>query len=71
MATPIDELNNVCCPELEIVPCADTESHKHLVCSYSLAVLTNKTVTDICIKDHYRCLLRKDVQTTSYDDLIP
>jgi len=26
-------VKNVCCPQLEIVPCGDTTEHKHLVCS--------------------------------------
>lgn len=49
---------NVCCPELVVVDCADTDEHKHLVCSYSGAILDNETVIDICIRDHSKCVLK-------------
>ena len=49
---------NVCCPELLIVPCADTDEHSHMVCGYSMTVLDNDTIIGICVKNHTSCVLR-------------
>ena len=49
---------NVCCPELMVVDCADTDEHKHLVCGYSRAILDNETVIEVCIRDHHKCILQ-------------
>ena len=50
--------DNVCCPELLIVECADTDEHGHLVCGYSRAVLTNTSIKTICIGDFGKCVLQ-------------
>ncbi len=58
MTTEDRDIDSVCCPELAIVLCADTEEHCHLVCSYSKAVLTNDTVRQQCIGDFSGCVLQ-------------
>lgn len=52
---------NVCCPELQIADCADTDEHKHLMCGYSNTVITNKIVKDICVGNFDKCLMRCEV----------
>lgn len=49
---------NVCCPELLIVPCADTEEHCHLLCGFSKSILENETVKNQCIGDFSKCVLQ-------------
>lgn len=53
-----NEVDNVCCPELEVIACADSDDHKHLICGDSKAILSNNTIIDMCIKDHHKCLLQ-------------
>lgn len=53
-----NQTDNLCCPELVVVDCSDTDEHKHLVCGNSKAILTNDTVIKICITDHHKCLLQ-------------
>jgi len=53
-----EDHNNICCPELAIVPCADTEEHCHLICAYSGAILTNDTIKSQCIGDFSKCVLQ-------------
>ncbi len=49
---------NSCCPELEIIPCSDTDDHSHIICGYSKAILENETIKTICIGNHRSCLLQ-------------
>jgi len=56
---------NVCCPKLMVVDCADTAEHKHLVCNYSKAILDNDTVIKICIKNHGKCVLLNTEEVSS------
>lgn len=51
--------DNVCCPELIIVPCADTEEHCHLACAFSKALLSNSIVRSQCIGDFSKCILQE------------
>lgn len=53
----VRDQDNVCCPKLEIVPCADTEEHCHLICSFSKAILPNTTIKNQCIGDFSKCIL--------------
>ena len=50
--------DNICCHELKIVDCEDTDEHSHLICGNSKAVLKNRTVINMCIPDHTKCLLQ-------------
>ena len=52
---------NVCCPQLEIVPCNDTPEHNHLVC------LAWQTEGDLILDNNYiiRHCLRNDGSYTS------
>lgn len=60
----VEDINgdNVCCPELLIVDCADTDEHCHLVCKFSKAVLANRTVKSQCIGDFSKCILQDGVR---------
>jgi len=49
---------NVCCPMLLIVNCADTVEHAHLVCGYSSAVISNDTVKEICVGNFAKCIVQ-------------
>ena len=51
---------NVCCPDLAVASCADTEEHKHLVCGDSGAVLGNSTIASICLGKWRGCVLWTD-----------
>lgn len=57
-----NENDNICCPELEIFPCGDTEEHSHLVCGFSKAILTNSSVKNQCIGDFSKCILQGKVR---------
>ena len=50
---------NICCPNLEVIECADTKEHKHLVCGFSHAILVNQTIIEMCIGNHEKCVLLK------------
>lgn len=52
------EDENLCCPELMVMPCGDTDEHCHLVCGYSRMVIANITVKSVCIGDFKRCVLQ-------------
>lgn len=49
---------NICCPELLVVECSDTDEHCHLVCGYSKAILANTTIEAQCIDDFNKCILK-------------
>ena len=49
---------NVCCPELLVVDCQDTNEHKHLVCGCSKHILENSTVCKICVGKFADCVLQ-------------
>ena len=51
--------DNVCCPELAVVPCADTKEHCHLLCCFSGALLENETIENQCIGDFSKCILQE------------
>ena len=51
---------NVCCPFLTVADCADTEEHKHLVCTDSNAVISNDTVRELCLGDYSKCVVNKE-----------
>jgi len=53
--------DNICCPELVIAPCADTEEHCHLICAYSGAILTNDAIKNKCIGDFIKCILQGEI----------
>lgn len=53
------ELENYCCPYLEVQSCGDTERHNHLLCSLSMGIISNQTVKKFCINDIDNCLLVK------------
>ena len=48
---------NKCCPLLAVLDCADTEEHKHLICSDSNAVISNDTVRELCLGDYSKCVV--------------
>lgn len=52
---------NVCCPDLMIAECADTKEHNHLVCGFSKAIISNKTVKEVCIGDFDKCINKSGV----------
>lgn len=54
----VKDQDNVCCPELKIIPCGDTKEHCHLICGYSKAILPIDTVKTQCIGDFSKCILR-------------
>lgn len=56
----MSEDENVCCPDLDIIDCADTDEHRHLMCSYSSALLENGTVKQYCLENFKGCVLRKE-----------
>lgn len=45
--------DNICCPNLKIADCTETNEHCHLVCGYSNTPLTNKTVKELCIGHNF------------------
>jgi hypothetical protein len=47
---------NVCCPELKIVECGDTDEHCHLVCGWSVAILSRIVINEFCIGDFKKCI---------------
>jgi len=53
-----EDKENICCPELLIVPCSDTEEHCHLVCGYSMTILSNDMIKAQCIGDFSKCILQ-------------
>jgi hypothetical protein len=48
---------NVCCPDLAVVDCADTEEHRHFACLQSRTPISNQTVRDLCSRDWETCAL--------------
>ena len=52
---------NVCCPYLEILGCAETSEHCHLVCGYKVEgdpVMDNDYVKQSCLGDFKNCKKR-------------
>ena len=54
-----DRQDNVCCHDLDVVDCADTIEHKHLVCRFSNAILSNDTIKKTCIGNHNQCIMKR------------
>ncbi len=53
--------DNMCCPYLDIIVCADTDEHKHVACRGSLTDspgIDNEFVANWCLGDFYQCPLR-------------
>ena len=48
---------NICCPNLMIIKCTDTQEHKHLICGDNEAIISNETAKDLCIDDYKKCVL--------------
>lgn len=50
---------NVCCPLLKVVDCADTEEHKHLYCdsrhTLEESLLDNDCVIVFCLSQFKEC----------------
>lgn len=44
----------VCCPNLRIIPCGDTDEHKHPGCGI-VGVIANKIVKEVCLEDFQTC----------------
>ena len=46
---------NVCCPQLDVVPCGDTLEHSHLVClawqTEGGITLDNEYIIHYCLRD--------------------
>ena len=52
---------NVCCPYLLVLGCADTDEHQHLACRATIGEgpgLTNQMAKDWCLADFVNCLVR-------------
>ncbi len=52
----MDGNENVCCPQLELAPCAETDEHQHLICcakhgAMGCPLLDNEHVKRYCIGD--------------------
>jgi hypothetical protein len=45
-------VENICCPYLKIVNCADTEEHKHLLCEHMRQPIPNHRITTWCVSNH-------------------
>ena len=45
---------NVCCPQLKVVKCADTKEHKHLYCDPQYAIM-HKMIDDDWVKIYCLC----------------
>lgn len=54
--------NNICCPELTIVPCADTKEHCHLLCKYSKTPVSNKMVRELCIGENFKHCINMETE---------
>ena len=50
---------SVCCPLLRVVACADTEDHAHLICTDTTCVISNNTVTELCLGEFENCVNRE------------
>ena len=50
---------NVCCPHLEVVGCADTDEHRHLYCDSQFTIKQlvhdNDWVKEFCVGDFKNC----------------
>ncbi len=57
--------DNVCCSELLVVSCSDTEEHCHLICGSSKAVMSNDTIRTVCIGNFDKCVLSEEVMYES------
>lgn len=51
---------NKCCQYLESVNCGDSSDHKHVLCSYSMTLLTNDVVKEYCLDKYESCILREE-----------
>lgn len=47
-----ESIENICCPYLSIVECADTGEHKHLLCSQMKTPIPNDRVTTWCVSNY-------------------
>ncbi len=56
----VEDTENVCCPELLVVECSDTDEHRHLLCGDSKAILTNAMIKNLCIGNFSKCILQGD-----------
>jgi len=43
---------NVCCPYFHVIPCGDTNEHKHLGCCAKGDMISNSETIFKCISDH-------------------
>ena len=44
----------VCCPYLRIIPCGDTDEHKHPGCEI-VGMIANVIVKEVCLEDFQDC----------------
>ena len=53
------ENENICCPELAILPCADTDIHNHFYCDSKYVLedflISNILVRNICMGNFRQC----------------
>ena len=42
-------VENICCPYLQIIPCGDTEEHKHLKCELMKTPIPNGRIVTWCV----------------------
>lgn len=42
-------VENICCPFLQIVPCGDTEEHRHVLCEHMRMPIPNGRINIWCV----------------------
>jgi hypothetical protein len=51
---------NACCPYFDVIPCADTDEHKHIACRGAIGnkLISNGVTRKLCLGDFQVCPFR-------------